>query len=84
MIDGELYDRGPGDMAVVDHWAWHRHFNASDTEIAATVVVHNFDSLHMGMRALLDPLDLFEEPPKLDAPGPREMEWPPPDAGISR
>ncbi|MCE2526135.1 MAG: cupin domain-containing protein [Actinomycetia bacterium] len=81
VIDGERYDWGPGDMAVVDHWAWHQHFNASDTDIAAIIRVHNFDSLYMGMRALLDPLNLFEEPPKLDAPDLKDMEWPPPDAG---
>lgn len=81
VIDDERYDWGPGDMAVVDHWAWHQHFNASDTQIAAIIRVHNFDSLYMGMRALLDPLPLFEEPPKLDAPDLADMEWPPPDAG---
>ena len=81
VIDGERYDWGPGDMAVVDHWAWHQHFNASDSEIAAIIRVHNFDSLYIGMRALLDPLPLFEEPEKLDSPDLSGMEWPPPDAG---
>ena len=56
-------------------------FNASHTEIAARIRV---DSPYMGTRALLDPLDLFEEPSKPDAPDPKEMEWPPADAGRTR
>jgi gentisate 1,2-dioxygenase len=81
VIDEERYDWGPGDLVVVDHWAWHQHFNRSNTDIASLVRVHNFDTLYQAMRALLAPLDLFEELPKLDAPDLTGVEWPDPDAG---
>ena len=80
-IDGVRYDWGPGDLVVVDHWAWHQHFNASDSEIASLIRVHNFDTLYMAMSALLAPLTLFEELPKLDAPDLSGVEWPDPKAG---
>lgn len=76
-IDGERYEWGPGDLVVVDHWAWHQHFNADSERIASLIRVHNFDTLYMGMRVMLDPLNLFEEPPKLDAPDVSGVRWPP-------
>lgn len=81
IVDDVRYDWGPGDLVVVDHWAWHQHFNASDTEIASLIRVHNFDTLYMGMRAMLAPLNLFEELPSLDAPDLSGVEWPDPQAG---
>lgn len=79
--DDERIDWGPGDLVVVDHWAWHQHFNASKTDLASLVRVHNFDTLYMGMSALMAPLNLFEELPKLDAPDLTGVEWPDPQAG---
>jgi len=38
--------------------------------------VHNFDALYDMIRVLLDPLDLFEEPPVLDAPDLSAIAWP--------
>jgi hypothetical protein len=35
----------------------------------------------MSMRVMLDPLDLFEELPKLDAPDLTNVVWPPVDEG---
>lgn len=81
IVDDERYDWGPGDLVIVDHWAWHQHFNASDSEIASLIRVHNFDTLYMAMSALLQPMSLFEEPPKLDAPDLSDVEWPDPEAG---
>lgn len=81
IVDDVRYDWGPGDLVVVDHWAWHQHFNASDTEIASLIRVHNFDTLYMAMSALLQPMSLFEELPKLDAPDLSGVEWPDPEAG---
>jgi gentisate 1,2-dioxygenase len=81
VIDDERVDWGPGDLVVVDHWAWHQHFNASDTDLASLIRFHNFDTLYMGMSALLAPMNLFEEPPKLDAPDLTDVEWPDPQAG---
>lgn len=83
-IEGERVDWGPGDLVVVDYWAWHQHFNASDNEIASLIRVHNFDTLYMGMRVMLDPLHLFEEPPKLDAPDTSGVQWPPVEEGRPR
>ena len=68
-------------MGVVDHWAWHQHFKGSDTENAAIIRIHNFDSLTVGIQALRDPTPLLEESPKLAAPNQGQTEWPPPDAG---
>lgn len=81
VIDEEKYEWGPGDLVIVDHWAWHQHFNASKTDIASLIRVHNFDTLYMGMSAMLAPLNLFEELPKLDAPDLTGVEWPDPQAG---
>lgn len=81
IIDDVRYDWGPGDLVIVDHWAWHQHFNASDSEIASLIRVHNFDTLYMAMSALLAPIVLFEEPPKLDAPDLSRVDWPDPQAG---
>jgi gentisate 1,2-dioxygenase len=80
VIENERYDWSAGDLVVVDHWAWHQHFNASSERIASLIRVHNFDTLYMGMSALLAPMNLFEEPPKLDAPDISHVEWPEPDA----
>ncbi len=81
IIDDVRHDWGPGDLVIVDHWTWHQHFNASDSDIASLIRVHNFDTLYMGMSALLAPMSLFEEPPKLDAPDLTGVEWPDPAAG---
>lgn len=81
VIDETRHEWGPGDLVIVDHWAWHQHFNASDTDVASLIRVHNFDTLYMGMSAMLAPLNLFEELPKLDAPDLTGVEWPDPQAG---
>lgn len=81
-IDGVDYEWGPGDLVVVDRWAWHQHFNDDNERIASLIRIHNMDTLYMGMRIMLDPLDLFEEPPKLDAPpNVHDIDWPPTDQG---
>lgn len=81
IVDDERHEWGPGDLVIVDHWAWHQHFNASSTDISSLIRVHNFDTLYMAMSALLAPMVLFEEPPKLDAPDLTNVVWPDPDAG---
>ena len=68
VVDDVRIDWKQGDLVVVDHWEWHQHFNASESEIASIIRVHNFDTLYFGMAAMLAPLNLFEEPEKLDAP----------------
>lgn len=80
-IDGVEYQWGPGDLVVVDHWAWHQHFNDDPNETARLIRVHNFDALYDMMRVLLDPLDLWDEPEVLDAPDLSDVEWPPHDHG---
>jgi gentisate 1,2-dioxygenase len=76
VIDDVRQDWSTGDLIVVDHWQWHQHFNASDTDTARIIRVHNFDALYDMMRILLDPLDIFEEPPVLDAPDVSQVAWP--------
>lgn len=79
-MDGEEHAWEEGDLVVVDHWAWHQHFNSNPDRIASLVRVHNFDSLYMAMRIMLDPLNLMEELPKLDAPDISNVVWPETDA----
>lgn len=80
-IDDTSYEWGPGDLVVVDHWAWHQHFNDDKNQTARLIRVHNFDALYDMMRVLLDPMDLWSELPKLDAPDLTGIEWPDKDAG---
>ncbi len=75
-IDGISYPWEAGDLVVVDHWAWHQHFNDDRARTARLIRVHNFDALYDMIRILLDPLDLFEEPPVLDAPDLSGIVWP--------
>jgi gentisate 1,2-dioxygenase len=60
----------------VDHWSWHQHFNDSKDRTARLIRVHNFDALYDMIRILLDPLNLFEELPELDAPDLTGVVWP--------
>ena len=75
-IDGAEYPWEQGDLIVVDHWCWHQHFNDDKTKTARLIRVHNFDALYDMIRILLDPLNLFEELPELDAPDLSGVVWP--------
>ncbi|MGP3945469.1 cupin domain-containing protein [Streptomyces sp. 6N106] len=70
-----------GDIIVVDHFLWHQHINTDPERTAKVVRIHMFDSLLETMRALCDPLVLFEEPPEhirdAQAGDPSTIEWPP-------
>lgn len=78
---GETYPWTKGDLIVVDHFAWHQHFNDDPDHTAKVVRIHMFDSLLETMRALCDPLVLFEEPPErirdAQAGDPSTIAWPP-------
>ncbi|MHB8960972.1 MAG: cupin domain-containing protein [Candidatus Limnocylindrales bacterium] len=76
ILDDVRYDWEAGDLIVVDHWVWHQHFNASSERTARLVRIHNFDALYDMIRILMDPLNLFEELPKLDAPDLTGIVWP--------
>ncbi|HUQ78482.1 MAG TPA: cupin domain-containing protein [Patescibacteria group bacterium] len=76
VVDDVRHDWQAGDLVVVDHWQWHQHFNRSNTQTARLIRVHNFDALYDMMRILLDPLNLFEELPTLDAPDLTGIVWP--------
>jgi gentisate 1,2-dioxygenase len=69
-----------GDLIVVDHFLWHQHFNDHPEKTAKVVRIHMFDSLLETMRALCDPLVLFEEPPThirdRQAGDPASIQWP--------
>jgi gentisate 1,2-dioxygenase len=77
---GEDHPWKKGDLIVVDHFLWHQHFNDDPQKTAKVVRIHMFDSLLETMRALTDPLVLFEEPPDhirdKQAGDPTAIEWP--------
>jgi quercetin dioxygenase-like cupin family protein len=76
---GASYEWEAGDIIVVDHFLWHQHFNDDPDRTARLVRVHMFASLLETMRALADPLVLFEERPEdlARAPDISGFEWPP-------
>lgn len=74
-IDGQSHEWKAGDLIVVDHWAWHQHFNDDPNEPARLVRVHNFDSVYETMRAILDPLALHEEEQGSE-PDVADVDWP--------
>ncbi|HWG00472.1 MAG TPA: cupin domain-containing protein [Trebonia sp.] len=77
---GPTYPWRKGDIIVVDHFLWHQHVNDDPERTALVVRVHMFDSLLETMRALCDPLVLFEEPPDhirdKQAGDPGTVDWP--------
>jgi quercetin dioxygenase-like cupin family protein len=79
LTGGREYRWGPGDLIVVDHFLWHQHFNDDPDRTARLVRVHMFASLLATMRALVDPLELFEEDPAslASAPDVSDFDWPP-------
>ena len=58
---GEHHRWATGDLIVVDHFLWHQHFNDDPTNECRLVRIHMFDSILETMRALMDPMVLFEE-----------------------
>ncbi len=75
---GSEYAWEAGDTINVDHFVWHQHINDSADTCARVVRVHMFASLLETMRALCDPVDLFNERPEdlakaFDITG---FEWP--------
>ncbi|MGH2734395.1 MAG: cupin domain-containing protein [Actinomycetota bacterium] len=79
LTGGREYQWGPGDLIVVDHFLWHQHFNDDPDRTARLVRVHMFASMLETMRALADPVQLFEEDPDslATAPDVSKLEWPP-------
>ncbi|MEO3856390.1 cupin domain-containing protein [Acrocarpospora sp. B8E8] len=79
---GTVHPWRKGDLIVVDHFLWHQHFNDDPERTAKVVRIHMFDSLLETMRALCDPLVLFEEPPThirdRQAGDPGTVDWPAP------
>jgi gentisate 1,2-dioxygenase len=77
---GENHPWKKGDIIVVDHFLWHQHSNDDPRRTAKVVRIHMFDSLLETMRALCDPLVLFEEPPDqvrdAQAGDASTIEWP--------
>src|SRR5438270_236847 len=67
-----------GDLIIVDHFLWHQHFNDDPKNQARLVRVHMFDSILETMRALTDPLVLFEEAEDtlLSVQEVSQIEWP--------
>ena len=58
---GEHHRWKKGDLIIVDHFLWHQHFNDDPKNQCRLVRVHMFDSILETMRALMDPMVLFEE-----------------------
>jgi gentisate 1,2-dioxygenase len=75
---GEHYRWKKRDLIVVDHFLWHQHFNDDPKGEARLVRVHMFDSILETMRALTDPLVLFEEAEDtlLSMKEVSEIDWP--------
>ena len=77
---GPTYPWKKRDIIVVDHFLWHQHINDDPEKTARVVRIHMFDSLLETMRALCDPLVLFEEPPEhirdRQAGDPSTVDWP--------
>lgn len=72
---GRVVEWETGDLVVVDHYLWHQHFNDVPDRPSRLVRIHAFASMLETMRALLDPLPLFEE--MLDtAPDVGHVDWP--------
>jgi len=61
---GKEYEWQAGDVINVDHFLWHQHFNDDPQRTARLVRVHMFATVLETMRALTDPLDLFNERPE--------------------
>ena len=61
---GNEYEWQAGDVINVDHFVWHQHFNDDPDRTARLVRVHMFASMLETMRALTDPVDLFNERPE--------------------
>jgi len=59
--NGQHYPWKKGDLIVVDHFLWHQHFNDDPINQCRLVRIHMFDSLLETMRAVIDPMVLFEE-----------------------
>ncbi len=76
---GKEYPWEPGAMINVDHFVWHQHINDSTDTAARVIRVHMFASLLETMRALADPVDLFNERPEdlAKAFDIANYEWPP-------
>lgn len=76
VIDEQRFDWEAGDLVIVDHFAWHQHFN-SDPELTARLVrVHNVAGVIDAVRGVLDPLVLSEEEPNSE-PDVTAVVWPP-------
>jgi len=58
---GEHHRWKKGDLIIVDHFLWHQHFNDDPQNQCRLVRIHMFDSILETMRAITDPLVLFEE-----------------------
>jgi gentisate 1,2-dioxygenase len=76
VIDGQRVDWEEGDLVIIDHFAWHQHFN-SDPELTARLVrVHNVAGVIDAIRGVLDPLSLSEEEQNSE-PDVATVIWPP-------
>ena len=76
---GREYEWQAGDVINVDHFLWHEHVNGDPDKPARLIRVHMFASILETMRALADPLDLFNERPEdlAKAFDLSSFEWPP-------
>ncbi len=76
---GQHYAWKKGDLIVVDHFLWHQHFNDDPTGECRLVRIHMFDSILETMRALMDPMVLFEEAEDtlVSMQELSQIEWPP-------
>ena len=76
VIDGQRIDWDEGDLVIIDHFAWHQHFNSDPDLTARLVRVHNVAGVIDAVRGVLDPLVLSEEEPNSE-PNVTAVTWPP-------
>ena len=76
VIDGQRIDWDEGDLVIIDHFAWHQHFNSDPGLTARLVRVHNVAGVIDAVRGVLDPLVLSEEEPNSE-PNVTAVTWPP-------
>ncbi len=66
VIDDDRIEWRTGDAVIVNHYAWHQHFNGSTTRPCTVVRTHMWESVIETMQAAMDPVPLYEDEPAVE------------------